>query len=150
MTQARLVSAFRSSGQRLSPRIGARVVCASTVMASNRGARGRAPVESIGLRSWGVIAVWGCALCVSPVEVDGWRAVGARRLRVASGCGDRWRVIRAIVVVILARVLLARVKFAPVTREVARYRFLWDTVAGFPCRLVVAVPRDFKLKVAAL
>ena len=78
-------------------------------MASNRGASGRAPVESIGLRSLGVIAVWGCALCVSPVEVDGWRAVGARRLRVASGCGDRWRVIRAIVVVTLARVLLARV-----------------------------------------
>ena len=93
MTQALLVSAFRSSGQRLSLGIGARVMCASTVMASNRGARVRAPVESIGLRSWGVIAVWGCALCVSPVEVDGWRAVSARRFRDASSCGDWWRVL---------------------------------------------------------
>ena len=124
-------------------------MCASAVMASNRGARVRAPFESIGLSSWGVIAVWGCALCVNSVEVDGWRAVVARRLRVALGCGNRWRVIRAIDVVTVARVLLAR-KVAPVPREVAQYRYLWDTVAGFPCRLVVAIPRDFELKVAAL
>ena len=70
-----------------------RVVCASTAIALNRSARGRAPVESIGLSSWGVIVLWGYALCVNPVEVDGWRAVGARRLRDASGCGDRWRVL---------------------------------------------------------
>ena len=46
--------------------------------------------------------------------------------------------------------LLARVKFAPVPREVSRYCFLWDTGAGFPCWLAVSVPRDFELKVAAL
>ena len=57
---------------------------------------------------------------------------------------------RAVDVVTNVRVLLARVKFAPVPREVARYCFLWDTVAGFPCWLVVAVRRDFELKVAAL
>ena len=77
-----------------------------------------------------------------------WARAGFAMLRVAA-IGGACRV-RTIDVVTAARVLLARVKFAPVPREVARYRFFWDTVAGFPCWLVVSVPRDFELKVAAL
>ncbi len=94
MTQALLVSALRSSGQRLIPGIGARVVRASTVMALNRGARCRAQVESIGLTSRGVIVVWGRALCVNPSE-GRWLARGRRVL--ASRCfGLRRSVARVV------------------------------------------------------
>ena len=37
--------------------------------------------------------VWVCALCVNPVEVNGWRPLGARRFRVAKGFGNQWRVL---------------------------------------------------------
>ena len=82
----------------MSPGVGARVVRASTVMASNRGARGRAPVDSIGLS---VVSVGGYSDTVSgrtmcaPCKAD-WPSMAlmlssvARRLsttvRPLTGC----------------------------------------------------------------
>ena len=39
-----------------------------------------------------------------------------------------------------------RSKFAPVSHEVTQCFLLWDTVAGLPSLLVVAIPLDFELK----
>ena len=48
------------------------------------------------------------------------------------------------------RASLARVTFAPVSHEVARYRLFLYAVARLPGWLVVAILRDFELKVAVL
>ena len=73
------------------------------VTASNHGANCRSLVESTGRRSWGVIVVWGRAFCLNPEEENGWRKLGARRHRFASGIGHRWRALRCAGDAILSR-----------------------------------------------
>ena len=76
-----------------------------------------------------------------------WARAGFALLKAASIRGVEFPPLMSL---LIHGYLLARVKFAPVPCEVARYCFLWDTVAGFPRWLVVAVPRDFELEVTVL